>query len=277
MSQLPFPVNVRCDPQVTLADPAVLIEDYLAAVVAQARESLGGNLIGAYAAGSVAFGSYQHGRSDVDVALVTADPLSWEQKDDLVQRLRHENLPCPARGMELVVYWRAVAGAGDAEPGFEVELNTGPAMPFRATYGGTERPAEDGRFWYAIDRSILREYGRALVGPPAHDVFGEVSRGDLRQLLIDGLHWYLARPTPAGNAPDPDAADAVLGACRALARIRTGYWLAKVAAGNRIAESGLGTDVIRQAVVARVDDGPAPGAADARAFQEQVLAEITGS
>jgi len=266
-----------CDPRVTHSDDGTAIEDYLGALVAQARESLGGNLIGAYAAGSVAFGAYQPGRSDVDVALVTADPLSWEQKDDIVQRLRHENLPCPARGLELVVYWRAVAGAGAAEPGFEVELNTGETMPFRATYGGTERAAEDGLFWYAIDRSILREHGRALLGPPAHDVFGEVSRGDLRRLLIDGLNWYLAQPAPAGNEPDTGAADAVLGACRALARIRTGYWLAKVPAGLRIAESGFGTDVIRQAVDARIDGAPAPGAADARAFQQQVLAEITGS
>lgn len=261
----------------TPTDPGTLIEDYLTTVVARARESLGGNLIGAYAAGSVALGSYQHGRSDVDVALVTADPLSWEQKDDLVQRLRHESLICPARGLELVVYWRAVAGAGAPEPGFEVELNTGPMMPFRATYGGSERAPADGLFWYAIDRSILREYGRALLGPPAHEVFGEVSRRDLRQLLIDSLDWYLARPAPVDHAPDPDTADAVLGACRALARIRTGYWLAKVAAGTRIAESGLGADVVRQAIEARTDDAPPPSAADARAFQEQVLAEITGS
>jgi hypothetical protein len=265
-----------CDPRVTSTNDGTVIEDYLSALVNQARESLGGNLIGAYLAGSLAFGAYQPGRSDIDVALVTADPLSWQQKDDLVQRLRHENLPCPARGLELVVYWRAVAGAGAPEPGFEVELNTGTAMPFRATYGGTERAAEDGLFWYGIDRSILREHGRELVGPPAHDVFGEVSRGDLRQLLIDGLHWYLAQPAPAGNEPDTGAADAVLGACRALSRIRTGYWLAKVPAGLRIAESGLGADVILQAVDARVHGGPAPGAADARAFQQQVLAEIAG-
>ena len=276
MSLLPYPTAMGCDPRVTHTDPAGLVEGYLADVVTRARESLGGNLIGAYAAGSVAFGSYQHGRSDVDVALVTADPLSWEQKDDLVQRLRHESLPCPARGLELVVYWRAVAGAGAAEPGFEVELNTGATMPFRVTYGGSERAAEDGLFWYAIDRSILREYGRSLLGPPAHDIFGEVNRADLRRLLIDGLEWQLAQPTAAGNDPDPDAADAVLGACRALARIRTGYWLGKVAAGTRIAESGLGAEVIGQAIRARVDDGPGPGAADARAFQQQVLAEITG-
>ena len=61
----------------------------------------------------------------------------------------------PARGLELVVYTRATAGAGRPEPGFEVELNTGPAMTFRATYDPADRPVADGRFWYALDRSIL--------------------------------------------------------------------------------------------------------------------------
>ncbi len=267
---------MRCDPQVTSSDDGQVVEDYLAAVVARARESLGGNLIGAYAGGSVAFGSYQSGRSDIDVALVTADPLTWTQKDDLVQRLRHESLPCPARGLELVVYWRAVAGAGAAEPGFEVELNTGAGMPFRATYGGTERDPADGLFWYAIDRSILREHGRSLIGPPAHEVFGEVARGNLRQLLIDGLRWYLAQPAPTGSAADTGASDAVLSACRALARIRTGYWLAKVPAGHRIADSELGGEVIRAAIDGRVNGGPPPAGADARRFQQLVLAEVTG-
>jgi hypothetical protein len=259
---------------VTAADSP--LEAYLTAVVSVAREVLGGNLIGAYAAGSVALGAYQPGRSDVDVAVVTADPLSYQQKSELVSRLRHESLPCPARGLELVVYWRAVAGSGTAEPGFEVELNTGAQMDFRATYGGTERAAQDGLFWYAIDRSILREHGIALVGPAAHTVFGEVSRSDLRQLLIDALTWYLEQPLAAGNEPEPGAEDSVLGACRALVRIRTGYWLAKVPAGRRLAESGFEPDLIERSIVAR-SGGVPPGAAEARAFQQRVLDEIGGS
>ncbi|MGY0008193.1 nucleotidyltransferase domain-containing protein, partial [Micromonospora sp. I033] len=147
------------------------VRRYLDELVGRARAVLGDDLIGAYAAGSVGLGAYQPGRSDVDVALVVAGPVADAAKRALVDRLRHEALPCPARGLELVVYRRDVAGAGGPEPGFEVELNTGATMPFRATYDPADRPAADGRFWYALDRSILRQSGLALLGPPAAEVF----------------------------------------------------------------------------------------------------------
>ena len=47
------------------------VDDYLAALVGRARDVLGANLIGAYAAGSLALDAYQPGRSDIDAALVT--------------------------------------------------------------------------------------------------------------------------------------------------------------------------------------------------------------
>src|SRR5690349_7544388 len=103
---------------------------YLDDLVDTARTVLGGDLAGAYAAGSVGLGAYQPGRSDVDVALVGAGPLTETAKRDLTARLRHEALPCPARGLELVAYQRTVAAAGRPEPGFEVELNTGARMGF---------------------------------------------------------------------------------------------------------------------------------------------------
>ena len=62
---------------------------YLDALLERARGILGGNLVGAYAAGSVALDAYQPGRSDIDVALVTADPITDREKHDLVAALRH--------------------------------------------------------------------------------------------------------------------------------------------------------------------------------------------
>ncbi len=255
--------------------PDSAVEPYLERLVATAREILGGNMIGAYAGGSLALGAYQHGRSDLDVALVTAEPLSYDTKAAVVEALRHEAVPCPARGLELVVYWRAVAGSGTAEPGFEVELNTGPAMRHRATFGGTERPVQDGRFWYAIDRSILREHGRSLAGPPAHDVFGEVARSDLRKLLMDSLQWYLDE-TSRQESPSLDTAEAVLGACRALVRMRSGYWMAKVAAANRLVDEGMAPDLLRQAIAARTGGTP-PDLAAARHFERLVLDELAAA
>ncbi|GAB3933726.1 hypothetical protein GCM10027614_05330 [Micromonospora vulcania] len=140
---------------------------YLDELVATARDVLGDDLVGAYAAGSVGLGAYQPGRSDVDVALVCAGPLTETAKRTLVARLRHEALPCPARGLELVAYQRSVAAAGNPAPGFEVELNTGAEMPFRCTLDPADRPPTDGRFWYGLDRSILHQSGLPLLGPPA--------------------------------------------------------------------------------------------------------------
>ena len=191
-------------------------------------------------------------------------------------RLRHEALACPARGLELVVYRREVAASGTPEPGFEVELNTGPRMPFRATYDPRDRPAADGHFWYGLDRSILHQSGHALLGPPAAEVFADLSPGDLRRLLVDALRWWLARPTPAGDRPAPGADDAVLGACRALVRVRHGSWLAKVAAGRRLVATGHPDAALIARSIAARHGGPPPTGPEARAFQQRVLAEVSG-
>ncbi|MCZ7429217.1 nucleotidyltransferase domain-containing protein [Micromonospora sp. WMMA1949] len=250
------------------------IRDYLAEVLRRSRDVLGDDLVGAYAAGSVGLGAYQPGRSDVDVALVAAGPVPEPDKRLLVDRLRHESLPCPARGLELVVYRRDVAASGTAEPGFEVELNTGATMPFRATYEPADRPAADGRFWYALDRSILRQSGLALLGPPAADVFADPSPQALRTLLADALRWWLALPTPPGDAPAPGSEDAVLGACRTLVRWRDGVWLGKVDAGLRVAADDPDAALIRTSIEARWGGTPPSGPA-ARAFQRRVLERIT--
>jgi RimJ/RimL family protein N-acetyltransferase len=231
---------------------------------------LGTNLVGAYAAGSLALDAYQPGRSDIDVALVTAEPLADEVKQRLVDALRHEALPVPARGLELVVYTRAAAGSGTPDPAFEVELNTGPAMDFRATYRPADRPAADGLFWYALDRSILAGTDGSLVGPPASAVFADVGDADLRALLVDALTWWLRLPG--------DPVDAVLGACRSLVRVRDGHWLPKVAAAQRLVDAGYQpADVLTTAIAARLGSGSPPAGSAARALQRAVRTEIRGT
>ncbi|SCL16631.1 hypothetical protein GA0070616_1069 [Micromonospora nigra] len=270
-----------------------VVQHYLDDLVASAGDVLGAGLVGAYAAGSVALGAYQPGRSDVDVALVCADPLDPAVARRLVARLRHESLPCPARGLELVVYRREVARRGAPEPGFEVELNTGAAVPFRATYDPADRPAADGSFWYGLDRSILHQSGWALLGPPAAATFTDLTPADLRRLLVDALRWWLDRPVPPGDGPAPGAEDAVLGACRAWVRLRHGVWLDKAAAGRRVLADAAAArspgsatrpghhplvddatvGVVARSVAAR-SGGVPPSGPQARALQRRVLAEL---
>lgn len=252
---------------------------YLREMTDRTRRLLGRDLVGVYAAGSLALHAYQPGRSDIDVAIVCSGPLALAAKHDLVDALRHENLPCPARGLELVVYRSEVAGAGTAEPGFDVELNSGSRMPFRVTWAGADRPVADGTFWYAVDRSILAAAGRAVEGPPASAIFRSVPDDVLAAVLAESLRWYLAldpeaaadvvaEPGPAGTD------DAVLNACRARHRIRTGEWTSKIAAGQVAARDDETTGVVAQALAARTG-GPMPSRADARAWQQSVLAELT--
>lgn len=263
-----------------MIDPSVTA--YLDALSGRAQRVLGSELVGVYAAGSLALDAYQHGPSDIDVAIVCRSELDLVTKEAIVRALAHESLPVPARGLELVVYRADVAAAGTSDPGFEVELNTGPRMDFRVTWSGAGRHQRDGTFWYAIDRSILAEHGRTLLGPPAAEVFRSVRGTDLIDLLIASLRWHLesgAADSPESASTDTPVAwtaDAALNACRGWQRVRTGRWLSKSDAGRQLLAddtSVVDRVVVEQAVAAR-SGGPAPTVTQTRHLQRQVLAAL---
>ena len=249
------------------------VERYLRDLVTEAQGVLADALVGAYAAGSVALDAFDPARSDIDVALVTRGPLAVGSKQRLVSRLRHETLACPARGLELVVYQRWAALSGTADPAFELEFNTGPGMAFRATLRPADRPAEDGLFWYGLDRDILHAHGLRLTGPPAAQVFTELDRAAVRTLLLDSLAWWHRR-TPSRTTPTPGAEEAVLGACRALLRHRRGLWFGKVEAARALVADGHGSaKLLLESIAARAGGTP-PTGTGAREFQEQVIDEL---
>ena len=58
------------------------VRDYLTALAARSRDILGRDLVGVYAAGSIALEAYRPGRSDVDVAVVRKrrDKPAWRRR-----------------------------------------------------------------------------------------------------------------------------------------------------------------------------------------------------
>ena len=190
---------------------------YLAELVEKLQGILGASLVGVYAGGSWALGGYEPPDSDLDVAVVIREPLSDEGADRLVAAFRHEAFPCPARGLELVVYTWESAASATTNPGFELNLNTGARLTFRAD----REPQPGERHWFAVDRSVLAAHGIALLGPPAAQVFAPIAVDDLRPVLADVLLWY------EREAPESD--DAILNAGRALRFAREGVWLPKPA------------------------------------------------
>ena len=214
---------------------------YLHELVERLRDVLGRKLVGVYVGGSYALEDYEPGRSDVDVAAVVASPLPARNKADVVAAVRHEALPCPARGLELVVYTAAAAGARATRAAFELNLNTGATMPFRAD----TKPVRGQLHWFAIDRSILRSRGIALAGPPAQDVFASPPASALRPVLADALRWYREGGRPY---------DAVLNACRSLRFADEGVWSSKAAAARWALGTPAGVDdrgLVAEALEAR--------------------------
>jgi hypothetical protein len=229
------------------------LDAYLAELARRLRDVLGDDLVGVYAGGSYALGAYEPGRSDVDVTAVAAGPLAPEPKQRIVERVRHEALPCPARGLELVVYPLRTARGGGGEPGFELNLNTGARMPFRVD----EAPGDIEGFWFAIDRAILREHGIPLLGPPPAEFFAPIPRATLLRLLGESVRWH------RGEAGQPTAADAVLNTARALRFAAEGTWAPKRAAGEWAATEPVvraaldGAPLDRAAVASFLDDAAA--------------------
>jgi hypothetical protein len=207
-------------------DALQIVDDYLTELARRMQEILGQELLAVYAAGSYALGAYEHGRSDIDVTAVVAGPLDAPTKQALVDALRHDALPCPARGLELVVYPLATARSGGGEPGFELNLNTGAHMDFRADF----EPGDIEGFWFAIDRSIVREHGIPVHGPPADELIAEIPRESLLPLLAESVQWHRDSATPT-------ASDVILNTARTQHFVDTGHWISKPAARQLLDEA----------------------------------------
>jgi Domain of unknown function (DUF4111)/Nucleotidyltransferase domain len=194
------------------------LEAYLRELVRRVAAVFGADLVGVYAGGSYALDAYEPGRSDIDVAAVVS-AASLGAKEALVQELRQESFPCPARGLELVLY--RLDAVQNPSPGaaFELNLNTGARMEFRAEY----EPGTDEQHWFPLDRSLLRQRGVALHGPPAADVFAPLPRRVLLGLVLAAVRWH------SSGAARGD--DAVLNACRSWRFAAEAVWSSKREAG----------------------------------------------
>ena len=200
--------------------------EYLRDLAERLGDLLGQNLVGVYAGGSYALGEYRRESSDLDVAAVVETALDDRLKDSIAARLRHESLPCPARGLELVAYRLETARSTGADADFELNLNSGRAMELRVDRG----PGSVAAHWFPIDRSILAEAGVAVSGPPAAEVFAGPAPEALLPALLESIRWHRR----AANRED-----AVANACRGLRFAIEGHWSSKREALRWARERGV--------------------------------------
>ena len=187
------------------------VEGYLAELTGRIEATLGEDLVGVYLMGSAATGGYVPGASDLDVWALVRGPLAEAAKRALVARVDQAALPCPARGLELVV-----ARFNDGpEPRVELNLNDGPRMARRVALDASDGP----RHWFVLDAAIGRRHGRALAGPPLAEAFPPIPRSLQLAAIGESLDWYAEH--------EPDNRKAVLTAARGWRYIAQGRWSGK--------------------------------------------------
>jgi hypothetical protein len=235
------------------------LETYLREVGWRVGAVFGAELVGVYAGGSYGLGAYEPGRSDIDVAAVVA-AASREAKEELVDALRHESLPCPARGLEFVLYRRDAVQVPSPRADFELNLNTGAGMEFRAEY----EPGPEEQHWFPLDRSLLGQCGVALHGPPAADVFAPLPRDVLLGLVLTAVRWH------SSGAARGD--DAVLNACRSWRFAAEGVWSSKREAGKWALRSDA-PPIVAEALELRTGDAGLDPAA-VRRFLDFVAKQV---
>jgi hypothetical protein len=223
-----------------LAAAPRVVREYVAAVADRVTAVFGADLVGVYTTGSLALGDFRLGRSDVDLMAVVDPPDDRGRYLDLAAGLDHSRLPCPAAGLEFVLYPRAIITAPTTDAGYLLNLNTGPELPPVMSLDSVSGPA----FWFVIDRAVTFQSGEAVHGPSPRELF-------------DPPPWDRLLPVvlAAVEAQRPAATDlldnVVLNACRALRFTEDRHWYSKLEAGRRTAATPDSfTPLIRAAMAA---------------------------
>jgi Aminoglycoside adenylyltransferase, C-terminal domain/Nucleotidyltransferase domain len=156
------------------------------AVVAMLGSMLSDELVGAYFVGSIALGGYVPGQSDLDIVAVTRHHVDDDTKKALAEKLVETTVDCPARGLEFTLYRAEVASSPATDADFEVNVNGGPRMVRDVHLSSDGEPP----FWYVLDRAVAHRHGIAISGPPATEVFSDIPRSRLLEVMGESMRWH---------------------------------------------------------------------------------------
>jgi len=203
-------------------------ERYARDVAGVVAKVLGRAVAGTYLHGSAVLGGFDARRSDVDILAVSGAALSGAQQAAIAAAVSEEQLPGPARGLELSVVTAQAARRPAARPAFELHVTTGPDPKVVDGHGHPGDPD------LVLHFAVCRAAGR-LLGPgrPAIQVLGEVPDELVLDQLAAELRWA------AEASPDEYA---VLNACRAARFAGGGGLVSKIAGGEWALGRAAGPD-----------------------------------
>ncbi len=187
---------------------------------------LGSNLVGLYLTGSLAYGDFHPGSSDIDFFAVTGDRL----KDDERQRVE---------ALHLGIQERAKEWAGRVETTYVPRgmlRSIDPPSEGRPYFnqGTMWRPDPVYGYEWLMQLAAARDFGIALIGPRAETLIPEIDEARVREASVRDLQkeWEPAIRDSSRLATPHLRAFAVLTSVRALYRQETGRFATKRAAAG---------------------------------------------
>ena len=191
---------------------------YLESVVGVVGDVLGENLRSVWLVGSLVTGDFDARRSDVDLLVTCGAALGDEAKRVLGQRLTHASLPCPARGVDLLMYLSSEVAEPRRIPHFEFSISSGIHWKDEVDVGG---PYPGG----LIDLATARQLGVSIFGPSPQEAVGTCPAEWIFEELTNGVRWHTTRVHDPFH--DPTGSNAVLNGCRALHFLSEGAFVSK--------------------------------------------------
>jgi hypothetical protein len=189
------------------------VDGYVKRITAETEAVFGDRVVGVWLIGSLAYGGFGPS-SDVDIQAAVRDPTGNEIAS-LVERIRHPDLPCPAAGLEFVLY--DVEDLQSPVPPLQwlLNLNGGPAREEKISTD----PTSESWHWFLLDLAIGRQTAKTLSGRDLHDVAGPISRVDQLAAIAESVRWH--------SCHDEGSANQAANAARGLRFLRTGQWGSK--------------------------------------------------
>jgi hypothetical protein len=204
----------------TSPTPYTDVNQVLALVLNEARQTLAEQFLGMYLYGSLASGDFNSHTSDVDFLVVTSGLLPHET----VQALEAMHARIEGSGLK----WAAkLEGAYIARSALR-RWDPGDATAWPMYHEGRFSLAVQGADW-VIQRHILREYDSVVSGPSIRPWIDPVTPGELRQSVGGILQswWAPMLQNPEWIKDSEYQAFAALSMCRALHTLRFGVVASK--------------------------------------------------
>ena len=225
---------------------------------------LGETLLSVVLHGSLTFGDYVRGQSDIDLLAIVDRPLSDSEIESVTRTLAAERAQAPAPA-DLRFVTRAVAAAPPERPPLELYIR------LRAT-ASPEVEARLREPDLIVELSICRQHGRALLGAPPRHLIGAIPA----QSVLTAGDAQLARWQSLTDDA-PYAALMVLTACRIWRFSEERIHCSKSAAGTWALMRDPSLHAIRDALRPRTGDPVLVKPAEIARLLEIVRARVAAS